>query len=84
MLITIVAFLCVLVVLILAHELGHFITAKAFRVRVEEFGLGFPPRLLSIKRGETIYSLNAIPLGGFTKMAGEEDPKVLNLSLIHI
>ena len=76
MLITIVSFLCVIVVLIITHELGHFITAKASGVRVEEFGLGFPPRLLSIKRGETLYSLNAIPLGGFTKMAGEEDPKV--------
>jgi len=77
MLIAIVAFLGVLVVLILAHELGHFITAKASGVRVEEFGLGFPPRLLSIRRGETMYSLNAVPLGGFVKMAGEEDPKVL-------
>jgi regulator of sigma E protease len=63
-------------VLILAHELGHFITAKAFGVRVDEFGLGFPPRLLSVRRGGTRYSLNAIPLGGFVKMAGEEDPKV--------
>jgi len=76
MLITIAAFLGVLAVLIIAHELGHFITAKASGVKVEEFGLGFPPRLLSIKLGETIYSLNAIPLGGFTRMAGEEDPKV--------
>ncbi len=76
MLISIVSFLVVIAVLILAHEIGHLITAKAFRVRVDEFGLGFPPRLLSIKRGETIYSLNAIPLGGFVKMAGEEDPKV--------
>ena len=75
-LISIVSFLIVIAVLILAHELGHFITAKASGVRVEEFGLGFPPRLLSIRRGETTYSLNAIPLGGFTKMAGEEDPKV--------
>jgi len=75
-LITIVAFLGVLAVLIIAHELGHFTTAKAFRIRVDEFGLGFPPRLLSVKRGETRYSLNAIPLGGFVKMAGEEDPKV--------
>ncbi len=73
---TIIAFLGVLVVLILAHELGHFITAKAFGVRVDEFGLGFPPRLLSVTRGETRYSLNAIPMGGFVKMAGEEDPKV--------
>jgi len=76
MLITIVAFLCVIVVLILAHELGHFVTAKASRVKVEEFGLGFPPRIFGVRWGETLYSLNAIPLGGFTKMAGEEDPKV--------
>jgi len=74
--ITVIAFLGILAVLILAHELGHFVTAKASRVKVDEFGLGFPPRLLSIKRGETRYSLNAIPLGGFVKMAGEEDPKV--------
>ena len=74
--ITILIFLGVLALLIIAHELGHFITAKAFKIRVEEFGLGFPPRLIGIRRGETLYSLNAIPLGGFTKMAGEEDPKV--------
>lgn len=74
MIITIVAFLIVLAVLIVTHELGHFATAKAFGVKVEEFGVGFPPRLLSIKRGETKYSLNAIPLGGFTKMVGEVDP----------
>ena len=76
MIIAVIAFLGILAVLIIVHELGHFITAKASRVKVEEFGLGFPPRLLSIKRGETRYSLNAIPLGGFVKMAGEEDPKV--------
>jgi len=74
--ISIVSFFVVIVVLILAHEVGHFITAKATGVKVEEFGLFYPPRLLSIKRGGTIYSLNAIPLGGFVKMAGEEDPKV--------
>ncbi len=75
-LISIASFLVVIVVLILAHELGHFITARATGVKVEEFGLGFPPRLLGVKRGETLYSLNAIPLGGFVKMAGEEDPTV--------
>ncbi len=75
-LISIVSFLIIIAVLIITHELGHFITAKASGVRVDEFGLGFPPRLLSIRRGETRYSLNAIPLGGFVKMAGEEDPKV--------
>jgi len=76
MIIAIIAFLAVIAVLIFVHELGHLITAKASGVRVDEFGLGFPPRLLSIRWGETRYSLNAIPLGGFVKMAGEEDPKV--------
>ncbi|MDD4985673.1 MAG: site-2 protease family protein [Dehalococcoidales bacterium] len=74
MLITVLIFLGVLAVIIIAHELGHFMTAKASGVEVKEFGVGLPPRLFSVKRGETIYSLNAIPLGGFTKMSGEEDP----------
>jgi regulator of sigma E protease len=74
--ITIVSFLIVIIVLILAHELGHFITAKASGVGVVEFGLGFPPRLVGIRRGGTLYSLNLIPLGGFVKLAGEEDPSV--------
>jgi regulator of sigma E protease len=74
--ITIIAFLGVLAVLIIAHELGHLTTAKLAGVTVEEFGIGFPPRLLFFRRGGTIYSLNAIPLGGFVKMVGEEDPKV--------
>ena len=76
MIITIVAFLGVLAVLIITHELGHFATAKGFGIKVEEFGLGFPPRLIAARRGETLYSLNAVPLGGFTKMAGEKDPTV--------
>jgi regulator of sigma E protease len=75
-LITVVAFLAVLIVLVLAHECGHFFTARATGVRIEEFGLGFPPRLFGIKRKGTIYSINALPLGGFVKMAGEEDPNV--------
>ena len=74
--ITVIAFLGILAVLIIAHEFGHYITARASGVEVEEVGIGFPPRLLSLRRGGTIYSLNAIPLGGFVKMAGEEDPKV--------
>jgi regulator of sigma E protease len=74
--ISILSFLAVIVVLILAHEMGHFFTAKATGVKVEEFGLFYPPRLLSVTRGGTRYSLNAIPLGGFVKMAGEEDPEV--------
>jgi regulator of sigma E protease len=72
--ITIVSFIGILIVLVFAHEFGHFITAKLARVKVEEFGIGFPPRIVSFKRGETTYSINAIPLGGFTKMVGEEDP----------
>jgi len=74
LLITVAAFLGVLAVLIIAHELGHLITAKSSGVKVEEFGLGFPPRLFGVRWGETLYSLNAVPLGGFCKMAGEEDP----------
>jgi regulator of sigma E protease len=58
--------------LILAHELGHFLTAKLFRVRVEEFGLGFPPRLFAKKIGETVYSVNLLPFGGFVKIFGED------------
>jgi len=76
MVINIIIGLVVLSVLIIVHELGHFVAAKAVGVRVEEFGLGYPPRLLSFKRGETRYSLNAIPFGGFNKLAGEEDPEV--------
>jgi len=68
------SFAGVLVVLVIAHELGHFITAKASGVKVEELGLGYPPRLFGVRWGETLYSLNATPLGGFCKMAGEEDP----------
>jgi regulator of sigma E protease len=76
MLVNILIGIAVISVILLAHELGHFISAKLVKIKVEEFGLGFPPRLLSIKRGETLYSLNAIPFGGFNKLAGEEDPEV--------
>jgi regulator of sigma E protease len=76
MILTLLAFLGVLALVIIAHELGHFVTAKTRGVKVDEFGLGYPPRLLSFKRGETRYSLNALPLGGFVKLAGEEDPQV--------
>lgn len=57
--------------LVFVHELGHFVTAKLSGIRVEEFGFGFPPRIFGIKRGETVYSLNWIPLGGFVRMPGE-------------
>ncbi|HVB97438.1 MAG TPA: M50 family metallopeptidase [Chloroflexota bacterium] len=70
----VVVFIVLLGALILVHELGHFILAKRAGVKVEEFGIGFPPRLFAIQRGETAYSLNLIPLGGFVRMLGEEDP----------
>jgi regulator of sigma E protease len=76
LLITIITFLIVLIILVVAHEFGHFITAKSRGVQVIEFGIGFPPRIWGIRRGETLYSINALPLGGFVKLAGEEDPKV--------
>ncbi len=77
-LLTIIVFLIILGILIFAHELGHFIAAKRLGVRVEEFGFGFPPKVFGIKKGETEYSLNWIPLGGFVKMTGQDDFKVLD------
>jgi regulator of sigma E protease len=74
--IIIILFLVTLFVAICLHELGHFIAAKRAGVKVEEFGIGLPPRLFGIKRGETIYSLNAIPIGAFVKAAGENDPTI--------
>lgn len=67
-------FLGVLVVLVVIHELGHFVTAKLFGVKVLEFGIGYPPRAFGIKRGETEYTVNWLPLGGFVRLLGEEDP----------
>jgi regulator of sigma E protease len=72
--VTLIIFLLILGLLIFVHEGGHFVAAKLSGIKVEEFGMGFPPRIFGIRRGETIYSLNWIPLGGFCKMLGEEDP----------
>ncbi len=58
-------------VLVIVHEAGHFFTAKKFGIRVDEFGFGFPPKLFGIKKGETEYSVNALPFGGFVKIFGE-------------
>ncbi|MCB9006978.1 MAG: site-2 protease family protein [Ardenticatenaceae bacterium] len=70
-------FFIVLTPIILVHELGHFFAARLSNIRVEEFGLGFPPRALKLtERNGTIYSLNWIPLGGFVRPAGEDDPTV--------
>jgi len=69
-----VIFLLILGVLVFAHEFGHFIAAKKSGIGVEEFGFGFPPRLFGIRRKETTYSLNLIPLGGFVRLVGESGP----------
>ena len=68
---TVFLFIAVLFVLILVHELGHFVTAKWARMRVDEFGIGFPPRLFAIKKGETEYAINLLPIGGYVKIFGE-------------
>ncbi len=68
---SILVFIVILAILILAHEFGHFIVAKKSDVRVDEFGLGFPPKLYGKKFGETEYTINAIPFGGFVKIFGE-------------
>ncbi len=73
-LLTILIFAAVLAVLVLAHEFGHFAAARLFGIDVEEFGVGFPPRALGVRRGRTLWSLNWIPLGGFVKIRGEDDP----------
>lgn len=72
--ITVLIFLAMLAVLVLVHELGHFLTARAFGIKVQEFGFGYPPRLAGFTRGETTYTINLLPLGGFVKLLGEEDP----------
>lgn len=61
-----------LIGLVVLHELGHFLAAKKFGVKVEEFGVGLPPRIFGKKIGETIYSLNLLPLGAFVRLTGEE------------
>ena len=67
----VVAFLS-LIALMIIHEFGHFIIAKKFGVRVDEFGIGYPPRIFGKKIGETIYSVNWLPLGAFVRIYGEE------------
>ena len=68
---SIIIFLLVLAVLIFVHELGHFLVAKKFGIRVDEFAIGFPPRIWSKKYGETTYAINSIPFGGYVKIFGE-------------
>lgn len=72
--VTILVAIIILSVVMLSHELGHFIACKICKVKVEEFGLGFPPRAVKLfKKGETLYSLNWIPFGGFNKILGEDE-----------
>lgn len=72
MILTILIVIFSLLALIIIHELGHFVIAKKFGVKVEEFGIGFPPRLFGKKIGETLYSLNLLPFGAFVKIHGED------------
>ena len=72
MFLTLIAFIFTLSILVFAHEVGHFLAAKKSGIKVEEFGFGLPPRIWGKKVGETIYSLNLLPIGGFVKLFGEE------------
>lgn len=76
MLDTILPFIGILLGLVILHELGHFVVAKLAGVRVEEFGIGLPPRIAGIRFGETLYSINWLPLGGFVRLTGEESARV--------
>ena len=69
---TLIVFLAILSVLVLVHEFGHFLMAKKAGILVEEFGFGLPPRIWGKKIGETLYSINALPIGGFVKLYGED------------
>ncbi len=71
--IALIVFILILSVLVLIHEFGHFFVARKMGVRVEEFGYGIPPRIWGKKIGETLYSINALPFGGFVKLAGEDE-----------
>ncbi|PTX58616.1 regulator of sigma E protease [Melghirimyces profundicolus] len=75
---TIVSFILLISVLVFIHELGHFIFAKRAGILVREFAIGFGPKLISWFRGETLYSIRLLPLGGYVRMAGE-DPEIVEL-----
>jgi len=77
----ILIFILTLALLVLVHEFGHFLAAKKNGVRVEEFGFGLPPRIFGIKKGETLYSINLLPFGGFVKLYGEEYHEIKSKSL---
>lgn len=78
-LISIITFIIILAILVIVHEFGHFIIAKKSGIRVDEFGFGFPPRALKLfKRGETLFTLNWLPFGGFVKIFGENPSDIEN------
>ena len=89
MVISILIFILTLLILVLIHEFGHFLMAKKFGIKVEEFGFGIPPRIFGRQVGETLYSLNALPIGGFVRLLGEdlkeqvEEKKNLNQAFFH-
>ena len=72
-LITVVIVLVIISILVVVHEFGHYCAAKRNGVRVEEFGVGYPPRIFGKKIGDTVYSINLIPFGGFVKITGEDE-----------
>src|SRR3990172_11601404 len=72
----ILVFIIILSILVILHELGHFLMAKRAGIRVDEFGIGFPPRIWGKKIGETIYSINWLPFGGFVRIFGENNEEV--------
>jgi len=83
---SVILFIAILMVLVFVHELGHFIAARLSGVRVDEFSIGFPPRILSVLRGGTRYTIGILPFGGFVKLLGEDgeeesDPSTQALSL---
>lgn len=69
---TVILFIAILGALVLAHEAGHFFAAKRAGVKVHEFGIGFPPRLYGKQFGETVYTINLLPFGGFVRIEGED------------
>ena len=81
MITSIILFIIVLAVLIASHEFGHFIVAKWSGIRVDEFALGFPPKIWSKQVGETKYSLNLVPFGGYVKIFGEDPTEEIKQSV---
>src|SRR3989344_6709550 len=73
MIFSIIIFILTLLVLVVIHELGHFLMAKKFNIKVLEFGFGLPPKAWGKKIGETIFSLNWLPFGGFVRLLGEDE-----------